>query len=256
MSVSRDIANGKRTDEIDRSVKDLMRTYTMKTGKQSDVVKLCIYFLELAYSHGFRKEVVKGKDVMLYEPRIIDGRTTVSFRQYGKLSEWFHRAISPDVAPDLFAILYQRSGTATTVLKYLEDTFDSRLPRYVISDYIHGFDNCYVNVHDCAVFFYEDNPPDMHKYVARHHHEDESMRREWFEPPTPRQEDGFWVFDHELYKVTPPNGRPKTIHLRYPIIPGVPPPPMHIPMSAVYQILDFQVSSGRWASLLKNRAHH
>jgi hypothetical protein len=153
--------------DVPISTDDLIRNYSVQKTKKNLNLRTITFFLEQASLRRLRKQRPQsGKDdVHLYEPLILDGYTTVSFKRTGTLADWIASWTRADVFPDLFAAFCSQPGTLTTAIKYLETTEDSRFPFYEVSEFVHGFENCYVDTKLCKAYFYEDNPQDTARLV-------------------------------------------------------------------------------------------
>lgn len=262
------ISQGSKCSSLGRSNKDIIRSFRSRRGTLPFLGKAISFFMDLAYGRNFRKLKREGSardDYILYEPRIIDGFKTVSFNEFGTIKDWMFSCVQQDLFPDVFAIMLSKASTMASVQKYLEDTTDSRLPPYVVSEGVHGFENGYFLAKTNQAFFYEDSPADSCKYVSAHHHDNCKLLREWFEPPKPppaprrytdlqSNPDGskYWTFQQTHH-----DGSEQTIRLNVPANCDVEnPPPLWIDMPAMQQILHFQEFTGEmmlWLYALMGR---
>lgn len=184
------IAGGATCASLGCSNKDLIRSFRNPRGQLSLIVKAQLFFLELAYKRRLRKQKIEGAKTIykLFQPLIISGHTTVSYREVGTIEEWVQSVISPDANPDIHAILCSKAATLPSVISFLEKTPDSRLPFYEVTEGAHGFMNGYVLAKTNTVVFYGTKNVDAetNKIVASHHHAGCMLKPEWFKT-SPRQ---------------------------------------------------------------------
>lgn len=231
---------------VDATLEHELRSYRIDRHKRTMNLRAVDFYLEQAFSRNLRKLVCDKAETQLYAPIVIDGHTTVSFRCIGTLKAWVGHYVRSDLYPDLFDAFVTKAAMLPQVTAFIEGTNDSRFPFYVVSEHIHGFANGYVDVLTSRAFFYKDSPPDMLSLVAKHHHKDVVLDRKWFSvgercrtgcvvDADARQ----WVYTKQHFDGT-------TQQLRYDMPPWrkdgrvVPPPPLHVDMPAMQQILDFQ----------------
>jgi len=202
---------------VPMSLDELIRNYRSERNKQNATLKAITFFLEQAASRRLRKlRPESGKnEIYLYEPLVIDGYTTVSFSRVGTLDAWsvaagggggglktnHHAGLPISCAPTAIPtsstpsaqrrrrcprpaseLWFERltfNSSYRKATRYLESTEDRRFPFYEVSEFVHGFENCYVDTMECRAYFYADNPQGTSRLVSRHHHAGVRLEKSW-----------------------------------------------------------------------------
>jgi hypothetical protein len=240
------------------TTKEMIRNYRSDRATQNINLRAITFFLEQASLRRLRKMKPQGPrdETWLYEPLVINGYTTVSFRRVCTLEAWVNEMVRADIYPDLFNALCSKATTLPNARRYLETTEDSRLPFYEVSDYIHGFENCYVDTFACKAYFYADNPRETRGLVARQHHADVVLEKSWFSMRERRRacvedlEARTWTFRKRHL-----DGTTRTLVCPFPADyraagrNNIDPPPLHLDMPAMQQMLDFQEFTAEMQSM-------
>ncbi len=269
---------------VPMSLDELIRNYRSERNKQNATLKAITFFLEQAASRRLRKlRPESGKnEIYLYEPLVIDGYTTVSFSRVGTLDAWsvaagggggggwktnHHAGLPISCAPTAIPtsstpsaqrrrrcprpaseLWFERltfNSSYRKATRYLESTEDSRFPFYEVSEFVHGFENCYVDTMECRAYFYADNPQGTSRLVSRHHHAGVRLEKSWFSLRERRRAcitdaaARTWTFPRKKHL----DGTTQDLVYPFPkgcVDGGAEPPPLHLQMPAMQQLLDFQ----------------
>ncbi len=111
-----------------------------------------------------------AKEAMVYRPvYLADGRRTVSYEPYKTLVDVVAYHCSAENDRVLFELVGLNIGKYAS---YLERTADQRLPPFKPTQYIHGYENGFLNILTGVAYFYDDPAVDalVTQHVALVHH--------------------------------------------------------------------------------------